>query len=366
MLDKIKINVDNFSFIKNAEFVVDGITVVKGIGGKNKSDLNRLIYSLLLSVSNEGLNIANTRFKETLFDSISTNSSFIFQMEYNKFINNWEEYNVSKEYLNKKVIEFKKLLKKHNVTADFTKINQALKFNDEYNSYRVPVFDYLLDVEFKDMRYLKFDDYGVDVEIDDQYHLIVNKKVNGIESKFSYELDCLPGNVIYLSPKPIMDFEFKSNIPYHYEELYYLLTENQIMCKTDTDDIDDLIADTIGGEFALFGFFDFFTKDFQKILVEDLPRGYKQLGVLQLLLENYALPEKSILIIDNIDSRMDDQLQIKTAEILAKLTERLNLLLFINTKSDIFIKAINKYDEVISIRNYEANENNGEYTFELL
>lgn len=366
MLDEININVDNFSFIKEAKFIVDGVTVVKGIGGKGKSDLNRMIYSLLLSVSNEGLNIANTGFKEIIFNSINSNPSFELRLEYNKFINNWDEYNVSHNYLNKKFCEFKKLLKKHKMTANFSEIEKALEFHDEYHSYRLPVMNHLLEVEFKDMRHEKFDDYNINIKIDDEYQLISDKKGNNIQTKFSYEFEGLPGNVIYLSPKPIMDFEYKNNIPYHYEELYYLLTENQIECRKDTKDVVDNIEEVIGGNFSLLGSFEFFTNDGDEIFMEDLPRGYKHLGVFQLLLENYAIPEKSILIIDNIDSRMDDQLKIKTAEILVNLAERLDLFLFINTKSDFFIKAINDCSNSISIRNYEAIENDGKYIFNKL
>ena len=80
----------------------------------------------------------------------------------------------------------------------------------------------------------------------------------------------------------------------------------------------------------------FFSNDDEEISINRLSNGYKQLGVLEYLMEGYGIPKNSIIILDRIDDKMDSDLQIKTAEIIMKLAKRLNLLLLINTNKTFF------------------------------
>ena len=127
-------------------------------------------------------------------------------------------------------------------------------------------------------------------------------------------------------------------MPYHYEELCSNMIETHIECDVDLDDIIDEINEIIGGEFGfdLDGSFNFFSNDDEEISINRLSNGYKQLGVLEYLMEGYGIPKNSIIILDRIDDKMDSDLQIKTAEIIMKLAKRLNLLLLINTNKTFF------------------------------
>ncbi len=209
MVDTIKIDVDNFGLIDSGEFEISQIGIIKGMEGHGRADFNKLLFAFLITVSSEGLYAANNMVKNEFFNTIdkSSNPSFRFMQEYNDFINNdWEEYNISPKYLNLKYEEYKKILKKHNVQIDHSRIKEVLGLFNEYKRYRSPIFQRMLDVEFKNYSFEKYSDYEVNIYLDDYLHFIKNE--NG-ETKYgmSYETPILPGNVLYLGPRPIMDFD---------------------------------------------------------------------------------------------------------------------------------------------------------------
>ena len=96
--------------------------------------------------------------------------------------------------------------------------------------------------------------------------------------------------------------------------------------------------------------------------------GIKQIGVIQILLENGSLDENSFLIIDEPESNLHPEWQIKFAQILVLLSKELNITLYLNSHSPIFIEAISlyaQYYDLISQTNFYLTEKqkNGKYNF---
>lgn len=71
--------------------------------------------------------------------------------------------------------------------------------------------------------------------------------------------------------------------------------------------------------------------------------GIRQIGVIQILLENGSLARNSFLIIDEPESNLHPEWQIRFAEILVMLTKELDVTLYLNSYSPIFIEAISLY-----------------------
>ena len=151
---------------------------------------------------------------------------------------------------------------------------------------------------------------------------------------------------------PIMNlFDFDSY--YHYEELYSILIQTHIKSKTDNDEIIERIIDINNGEFDVCDGFEFYDRNLDEVHLSDVSTQAKHLGVIQLLLHSYAIPEKSIILIDNIDIGMDDNYIDITAEILAKLTTILDLFVLVSTDNDKFINALKNHYEDLFI--YDKN-----------
>ena len=369
MVNKIKMEVDNFALIDKADFEIEDITIIKGMEGHGRSDINKVLFSVLITWSAEGLFAANNMVRSYIYNAFESipGRSFKLESDFNDFMDNgWEEYNVSREYLDSKYDEFKKLLKKYKVSCDTSNLEEALNTFDEYGLFRSPIFQHMLDLEFKNYSLAKYEDYEIKIFIDDCVNFIKNEN-DQTNIGLSYETPNLEGNVLYLGPRPIFDFEATNNIPYHYEELFSNMTETYIECRKDTGEINELIKDFIGGSFSYNSSFAFHDKQENDIGMSVISREIKQLGVILFLLENRGIPEKSIMILDRIDKDMSDLYQNKLVKILFKLKSELDLTLLIYTDSDSFSNKINDFQDEIPVKVYQAVKNNSKnkYTFKI-
>ena len=77
----------------------------------------------------------------------------------------------------------------------------------------------------------------------------------------------------------------------------------------------------------------------------DTSSGIKQIGIIQILLANRKLKENSLLIIDEPEVNLHPEWQIKFAEILCILANDLNVYVYINTHSPMFIEAMSIFSE---------------------
>lgn len=91
-----------------------------------------------------------------------------------------------------------------------------------------------------------------------------------------------------------------------------------------------------------------FISDKSEYLIKNTASGLKQLGIIQLLLENRGLTKNSFLIIDEPEVNLHPEWQIKFAEILILLVKKLNISLYINTHSPFLAEAIEVYSKYYS------------------
>ena len=73
--------------------------------------------------------------------------------------------------------------------------------------------------------------------------------------------------------------------------------------------------------------------------------GIKEIGIIKLLLQNNKLKENSFLIIDEPESSLHPEWEVKFAEILILLVKELNINIYLNSHSPMFIEAISLYSQ---------------------
>ncbi|WP_405267809.1 AAA family ATPase [Methanobrevibacter sp.] len=73
--------------------------------------------------------------------------------------------------------------------------------------------------------------------------------------------------------------------------------------------------------------------------------GIKEIGIIELLLKNNRLKENSFLIIDEPESSLHPEWEIRFAEILVLLVKDLNVHIYLNSHSPMFIEAISLYSQ---------------------
>ena len=103
-------------------------------------------------------------------------------------------------------------------------------------------------------------------------------------------------------------------------------------------------------------------------LMKNTSSGIKQIGLIQMLLNTRQLKENSFLIIDEPEVNLHPKWQIKFAEILTLLANDLNITVYINTHSPLFIEAMRTFSEQQGLLGetnfyltYESEENKGKY-----
>ena len=80
--------------------------------------------------------------------------------------------------------------------------------------------------------------------------------------------------------------------------------------------------------------------------------GIKEIGLIQILLQNNKLKESSFLIIDEPEANLHPSWQIKYAEILVLLSKELNIHIYLNSHSPMFIEAISLYAQYYDLLDY--------------
>ena len=110
-------------------------------------------------------------------------------------------------------------------------------------------------------------------------------------------------------------------------------------------DIEYKIKEIIGGEIGFNKGYQFTSPNLDPIDMQNTASGIKQIGVVQLLLAKRKLKKDSFLIIDEPEVNLHPEWQIKFAKILVLLAKDLNITIYINTHSPMFMEAMSLYSE---------------------
>lgn len=168
-------------------------------------------------------------------------------------------------------------------------------------------------------------------------------------------------NIIYIESPLIIDYLDKicSEKERKIDDKNYILKEN-LMNKLEFNIVDNLlgkekeiekinkqIVEIISGEFT----FDKQTRKYNykkngyNINIKNTANGIKTFGLIEMLLNNRRLNEKTILIIDEPEVHLHPNWQVKYAEILVILAMNLKVKILLNSHSPYFIDAIKIYSE---------------------
>ena len=215
----------------------------------------------------------------------------------------------------------KKLLKDEFSTADF---NGVFRINGIYKN---KPFDFNIDFEDNDL------------SSDDVF-----------KSEGWFTLN----DIYYIDSFSILDLN--QNLGLNDSEHAEFLTNN---IKKEADESDDLFDDKlneniialenqineiINGEFIYEnGELTYSPVNGTKCRMKNTASGIKQVGIIQLLLNNRKLKEDSFLVIDEPEVNLHPAWQVKFAGVLTLLVKNLNVSLYINSHSPVFIEAIDAW-----------------------
>ena len=107
--------------------------------------------------------------------------------------------------------------------------------------------------------------------------------------------------------------------------------------------IEKEIMEITGGRFVKDDKKIIFISSEKEFLMKNTSSGIKQLGIVQMLLSNRKLTENSFLIMDEPEVNLHPEWQVRFAQVITLLAKELNITIYINTHSPLFIEAMRTY-----------------------
>ena len=361
----MKLTMKNIGVIRDAEIELDGITVLAGLNGSGKSTVSKALYGVMASYADLSEKIVDER-KNSIKGIIIR---FFAPTE----------------------MSFENIMLSLEVSLDgycFDLANQSRPIPEYYQEWVDLLPNYVNDFVSEQAAFPKFleqlraavnrpDEEYIQYLTERTMQAVFAGQINTIGSSQSGEISLTEGDIrlkiaankvvectgkeirafrpVYLDTRHVSDGLSANNTertPPYNSALYRLLqdadSEPTFEEYKSRERVQDMIASVIHGKLAVSSFGEFMFKDDNRkepISLRNVASGNKTFAVLQRLIENGALRENSVLIIDEPESNQHPEWQLKLAETLVLIQRELGVRIFLTTHSTYFLRAIEVYSE---------------------
>lgn len=398
----MELQLRNIGMIKEADIILDGLTLIAGENDTGKSTVGKALYSVVAGLNNaeknyyRGLRIEmiNISFQIVealengiLIKSQEKNSNLYDIYEKNK--NNYQNINdFAGNFLDDTFEDILKKLNKDNLDEFINKLNEyelysflqdtihqyenilnnhtpnyKIKYSGIKNQIELEFIDSIhsfdttkSNISILDNESNKIIDVNIENnEIDESVGIgnIEQKDITYIESPFVFYIEDFFeryehyfGTTISGLEKRRKKTQFTNSIYInHVDNLFIKLTDNKTINKNNT--ISNSIASIIGG-FAEYNKQNrklLFKKNNNYIELSNTAVGIKSFAIIDLLLKTGIFNDKHILILDEPEVHLHPKWQIEYAKLMVEMAEELDIQILINSHSPYFIEAIQKYSK---------------------
>lgn len=392
--NNMRLKVENFAKIKNADIEINGITVIGGENNTGKSTIGKILYTIFTIFHNFEDKIKEEKIVGILrylmreadrsafgkIDEILSATEELVQSEKldHKYVQELLNNKIGLQFNDEQIKNVLNRLDFETSRLESLVVNSI--FNDEFNSQISPIYDEDLitkiELNIKNEK-IKLEFNKETVYIKEKMRLIndgiyidnpfiiddirLNKRnVNSFEFKFRY----IVGKSDY-DHVTSLDEKLSRSLKVKNESLI----ESDLL-KERIEKFVKLIIQTVNGDFIEkedeFVFFDnTYGKD---VKLSNLSTGIKAFAIILKLLENNDLRDKSLIVLDEPEVHLHPKWQIVYAEILILLQKEFNLNVVLTTHSPYFINALELYSEKHGIEDkmkyYLSNLDYGACVFE--
>lgn len=417
MSSNIRIKTEKFRAINSADIKIDGITLVAGENGCGKSTISKLLYYLFKTISNYEMLVKqklNKDLRDTLTfleifqqEMVYSQKDRKFRAEYNKEIEDLRRGLFHSDFLDDEIDKWISLVDKveylyinshqsemDNLFGDdkfFTsrllRINRIIKellgkdyeFNDirdafskikenihdrfkeakgKINSRPTSIFTEELSRVFSDSKLPK------KFEIKEFDDVIVSLDKSNLSIPFSIQ------NSIYIDTPMMISIEDSYNT--HWDDLNTLLTNSQGNSKNFVTDLisNQIISGDVEYEEGVFiaDEFKFKRKDGAIFNLLDVATGIKSFSIIQLLLKNGHLNNKTLLIIDEPEANLHPQWIIEYARVIVMLNKIFGIKFFLASHNPDMVSAIRYISEkegtLEDVNFYFAKRQNSSFVYD--
>ena len=381
----MKLTINNIGKLKNAEVVIDGITVITGENDTGKSTVGKVLWSVFNGfyeidekVYNEKVSelekIIDEIIKENVYKNLSTDYNSFFEIFNStgkkiaiELLKNNKNY--SEDEIKIIINNYKKDLKIENISNFVQEINETLKISDK-EIIKVIVsrimnkeFHNQINAVFSKEKMnigeisLKIKDKEIDLKIENneildvQNYFLINKETMYIDNPFILDS---------------YDFE-DENHQTHLATNVFSENENsvisEIKVKKKLNNIYQKLNSVLSGEILENKNSKFvYRKNGEDIDLKNLSTGLKTFAIIKMLLQNGTLEENGTIILDEPEIHLHPEWQLKFAELIVLLQKEFGMHILLTTHSPYFLNAIEVFSERHKIDDkckYYVAENEG-------
>ncbi len=379
VINLIKIKLKNIGILQKADIMLNGLTVISGLNNTGKSTVGKILFSVF-----HGAKSYKQDFPRAAIDYLAEDFLGLFTATVKKD----DTHSSRKLYSYQTALEYGVKGIKEYVNQDFSYVPDKRKkfvqskissLKDKLEQINSPDFEF--DVFFNTIGETFRKELGrnsknvfadeneigkVQIIHDNGEDILLKLTSNGImllKSDFSkLKNNTLFSEVNYIETPFIIDemdsfhniFEYRllPSITSHKEAMLYKMVarnsaENVIKATLRNERIAALskeIANVLPGSIEYRNRF-VYKHDGHVFDLSTLATGMKSYAILQLLLQNGYLPEKSLLIIDEPEIHLHPAWQLLYAEMLVLMVKKLNIYLVIATHSPYFLQALDIFQE---------------------
>ena len=355
----MRLKLQNIGIIESADINVDGITLIAGQNDSGKSTVGKILYSII-----KGFNQDANLFREEKNSMVS----FYYQDILKELKKNWNnditEFQTN-EINDNWILKIEELIARDSL-PDEVKNPILRKISFLKNHYKIEYdsveqkkdeIEKWFKSEIKILTNLFKKELPTKIEIED---LEGNSSIETwyVDPSFYYlkldnNLETYFKETYYIESPLIIDeslqrFVGKDNFQIfnrnRQEELAKSLSNPLLSNLPDYSNIYSKISEIINGTITV----DLlegvrYKKNNQDIAIKNTALGIKSFGIIQLLLKNNRLNNRSILIIDEPEVHLHPDWQVKYAEILALLSKEYDIPIVLTSHSPYFIEALEAF-----------------------
>ena len=358
----MKLKLQNIGIIQDAEINIDGITLIAGQNDTGKSTVGKILYAIV-----KGFNQSESQFQEEKNRMIS----YYYQDILKELKKNWKaditEFQI-KEINNSWVDTIEELISNDTLPDEFKKpildkLNGLKNYlNKQYNTIdskeeeiekwinsEISILQNVFNPEYKNSK-IEIEDLLGNAVIEHRFKTIVKY----IYVRLDNNLETYYKNAYFIESPLIIDeslqrFVGSDGLSYsrnRQEELAKSLSNSIQRDLADYSEIYSEISKIINGEITV----DLlegvrYKKNDREINIKNTAVGIKSFGLIQLLLKNNRLNNRTLLIIDEPEVHLHPTWQVKYAEILVRLSKEFEIPMVLTSHSPYFIEALESYSK---------------------
>lgn len=372
----MKISLSNVAKVEKAEIELDGITVVAGLNGSGKTTVSKAIYASINAYNRLTSRILNSR-KDSIhmavlnalnndlelryeYSHYEIASNFIMKLPINELIE--EARSKKKELLDRFVeeqITSKVSLKKEEIAQLYKSIRNILLRTD--NNYTTFLVESLFSGVFSDQINCFCNDERATVRFNLDHNVLVSRFYHDelVDNTVGVEYD---KRAIYIESFNVLDLYNTSRVGLGFNRNRYSMTATEDLFRCLVRDrksikvyedyanskeleriIELIITKVTHGKLDIDPTGNIIFQDSttnHPVKISNLSAGVKIFVIIQALLEKRQLIQGDILLIDEPEVHLHPEWQIVFAEILVLLHQKIGLIIYVNTHSPYFARAI--------------------------